>query len=303
MRKEDREIRQLNLSEEALLLKALYERYETASEELARMTRELMLDIDDPRVVYQIEYQNKLVEQIQEILGKMNADNVADIESFLLACAELGCLAALYSLAAQGMKTIAPLDYAVYSDAAKIVAGHTGNLATKVRGEISRGIAKGLTAEKIYGIIEPMVKADYNKVAQVARTEGGRVFEQNNFAGMLAAQSSESAVMKEWSSVMDVHVRKDHQILHGQRVPLNEPFVLHSVDGNIYEAMYPHGFGVPKEDINCRCSSIPIFNLDGHPPQEGDPTYDYYTSYYKKLLAAVTIAGAAAIDKTRQEKS
>ncbi|MCM1276050.1 MAG: phage head morphogenesis protein [Lachnospiraceae bacterium] len=59
---------------------------------------------------------------------------------------------------------------------------------------------------------------------------------------------------KEWKTIMDGHERDTHAIANGQRVPIDEPFI---VGG--YKMMFPRDvtYGAPpKEIINCRCSIV-----------------------------------------------
>jgi hypothetical protein len=49
-------------------------------------------------------------------------------------------------------------------------------------------------------------------------------------------------------------VRDTHSELDFTTIKLGERFVTDSGD----RAEFPGGFGVPSEDINCRCSTLPV---------------------------------------------
>ncbi|MDW8259887.1 MAG: phage minor head protein [Geminicoccaceae bacterium] len=66
---------------------------------------------------------------------------------------------------------------------------------------------------------------------------------------------------KQWLSTGDGHVRDTHRAMHGQVKRVNEPFV--SPSGAT--GMHPGGFGVPEEDIYCRCAAIPLFPGSSEP--------------------------------------
>ena len=52
MNRQEREVRNLNLNDEEVLLRDLYTRYEQATVELERLLKEMKLDINDPKVIY-----------------------------------------------------------------------------------------------------------------------------------------------------------------------------------------------------------------------------------------------------------
>lgn len=295
MNRREREVRSLSLSDEEQLLRDLYERYEQVSVELERLVKELKLDLDDPKVIYQMEQQAELEARIQEILSDANAKDEESVKGFLERCAELGFIGALYSLYHQGFAKDVNFDYSVTSDYAKRLAYHNAQLHLDAKSEITRGIATDMAFEEISRNVRDRVKVNVNKVVTVARTEGGREFERNNYEAMQVAQAQGTEVEKEWSSVMDSKVRPDHLKLHGQVVPLDEPFVLESEDGNTYTAMYPHGFGVAKEDINCRCTAVPRMKN----PTGQDNEYGSY-DLFKKALIATGLAWMAFGNRTSE---
>ena len=56
-------------------------------------------------------------------------------------------------------------------------------------------------------------------------------------------------VMKTWQTMLDDRVRDTHDYLEGTSVPVNRRF--YTFDGD--SAMYPGGFELPQNNINCRC--------------------------------------------------
>jgi uncharacterized protein with gpF-like domain len=55
---------------------------------------------------------------------------------------------------------------------------------------------------------------------------------------------------KTWVTMRDDRVRETHDYLEGMKIPINEPFVTYDMD----EAMYPGGFSLPENNVNCRCT-------------------------------------------------
>lgn len=68
---------------------------------------------------------------------------------------------------------------------------------------------------------------------------------------MKRAKANGADVVKEWDSTMDSRTRDTHVELDGQIRELEEPFEIGGM-----KAMYPHGFGIASEDINCRCAVL-----------------------------------------------
>ena len=62
-------------------------------------------------------------------------------------------------------------------------------------------------------------------------------------------------IRKEWLSSRDDSVRDTHVELDGQVVDVNDKFVVPST-GDSTES--PAAFGIAEEDINCRCTLIPV---------------------------------------------
>lgn len=58
-------------------------------------------------------------------------------------------------------------------------------------------------------------------------------------------------VVKQWDSTLDGKTRRSHRELDGQIRELEEPFEV-----NGHKAMFPSGFGIPSEDIHCRCACL-----------------------------------------------
>ena len=83
---------------------------------------------------------------------------------------------------------------------------------------------------------------------RIAETETHR--DANESA--LKTATKAGAKTKTWVTMMDDKVREDHDYLLGQTVGINEDF--YTWQG--YHAPAPGMFGIPEEDINCRCELV-----------------------------------------------
>lgn len=88
---------------------------------------------------------------------------------------------------------------------------------------------------------------------RIARTEGHRITQEATFDLIRKEKEAGADVVKQWDSTLDDRTRPHHSRLHGQIREVEEPF---EVAGR--KAMYPGGFGVPSEDINCRCDILSV---------------------------------------------
>jgi len=92
--------------------------------------------------------------------------------------------------------------------------------------------------------------AKRNRAATIARTELYSVMNEATVETM----KKNGLQMKEWMTAGDERTRDDHAIADGQRVPINEPFI---VGGESLQ--YPGDpVGSPGNIINCRCTILPV---------------------------------------------
>ena len=89
------------------------------------------------------------------------------------------------------------------------------------------------TAEEIIRLIDTEAVRDYNTGAYNAAKESGI-----------------PNLRKRWNTMMDDKVRDAHQFLEGTEVGIDDLF--YTDDGD--SAMYPGGFSLPENNVNCRCS-------------------------------------------------
>ena len=89
------------------------------------------------------------------------------------------------------------------------------------------------TAEEVLRVIDTEATRDYNAGAYNA-----------------AKASGVSGLRKRWYTMRDDRVRDTHDYLEGMEVGLDDAF--YTYDGD--SAMYPGGFSLPENNVNCRCS-------------------------------------------------
>lgn len=115
-------------------------------------------------------------------------------------------------------------------------------------------INKNLYRQKIHlELLDEYEQDPHNfawKLKVYGQTETHRLFNEAKFqAGEDAENSDEFVVQKMWDAILDERTRPTHFELDGTVKNLNEDFT--TFLGNVAPA--PGMFGVPEEDVNCRC--------------------------------------------------
>lgn len=118
---------------------------------------------------------------------------------------------------------------------------------------IAVGLADGDSYTRMAQRIAETLDGDYKKAMRIVRTEANRAINRG-FQNVTEEASdlllnSDYVEVKEWCSMEDESVRDTHQHLNGKKIHALDQFT--SKSGA--KASCPGGFGVAKEDINCRC--------------------------------------------------
>ena len=264
MNKRQREVQQVYLDNEKKVLKKLEENYQDALDEVNNKIEQLMArqDADQQYVIYQIEFQKALKTQIQAILEQLQANEFETVSEYLAEAYEDGYIGTMYDLQGQGIPLVMPIDQEQVVAAIKhetqlsedlytALGKDIADLQKKIAGEISRGISSGQMSSEIARNIASWARIPKNNAMRIARTEAHRIQCQAAMDAQFKAKDKGADVVKQWSSVLDGKTRTSHRKLERQIRELEEPFEV-----NGHKAMMPGGFGIAKEDINCRCALL-----------------------------------------------
>ena len=88
-------------------------------------------------------------------------------------------------------------------------------------------------------------KGKIDAILRVAETDAHRVLNAASYATAKKAK----AKYKTWVTMQDDKVRDSHDYLLAMTIPIDDYFVTYNGD----KALVPGQFGVPEEDVNCRC--------------------------------------------------
>ena len=263
MNKRQKQVQQSLLKDEAEVIKELEKSYAQAVKDIDSVIARLLARKDTENlqsIIYQIKYQRALKSELEGFLNVLHTRNYELIDEYLKNCYEQGHIGTLFDLQGQGVPLMLPLNqeqmisavtlnsklsYPLYNS----LGFSVDFLKTSVRMEISRGIAQELSYQEIARNIKNATDVDYKKSLRIVRTEGHRITQEATYNVQKRAIEKGADVVKQWDSTLDGRTRNTHRTLDGQIVGVDDYF--ESDSGG--RALYPGGFGDPKEDCNCRC--------------------------------------------------
>lgn len=119
--------------------------------------------------------------------------------------------------------------------------------------ELSEGFEKGEGIPELSNRIKNMLEFDMKRATVVARTE---IISSSNAGTLQGYKESGVVIGKEWSSTKDERTRDHHKEAEGQRVKLDEPFI---IDGDLLDYPGDNSYDAKASNvIQCRCSLKPI---------------------------------------------
>lgn len=318
MNRNEKEVLQYQLDKEKAVLQALEKQYKRALSDILDKTKILQVDIDaldqaietsdnDAQLlsmkrskVYQQQYQQALKKQIEAILEKLHSDEYSTIQEYLNGCYADGFIGAAYSLQAQGIPIITPIDQKAIVQAvqldSKVVEGYYKHLGVDfdrlkkvIPQEVSRGIASSLPYTDIARNLNNASKSGLYNAKRIVRTEGHRIQQQSAEDNRNAAKKKGADIVRQWDSTLDGRTRQSHRIVDGEIRELDEKF-----SNGLRFAGDPNGGAA--EVINCRCVTLTrarwaldeeeLETLKERAEYFGLDKTENFEDYKKKFLAA-----------------
>lgn len=213
----------------------------------------------------EIERQLQVGNEIQNILASVDKDVHQSVKDFAVNQGNLGYNGVFYAMeGAENITTPMTVINQKYIVNAlnKPVAGkrlskrlyqnrdHLSKVSTQA---LIDGLWDGNGYAEVAKRITDQTEASYRQSLRIARTEGGRVRSVTTQQGYDDAADMGIQFEKEWLATSDSRTRHDHTVLDGQRVEPDDEF---EIAGN--HAVGPRLFGIAREDINCRCTTISV---------------------------------------------
>lgn len=260
-----KELLRLGISKERLLKRELEKAYKKAGKDIERRIKRLTAEYEATGLegkVYQIQFQKALKIQIDQALAGLRSGVYRTIDDYRKDRYRDGYLGAMYDMQGQGVPLIIPIDPAMMEKAVvldsklskklyKRLGINIQRLKKTVRDEISRNLAAGKMYDFVAAGIDLKMHTGRYRAMRIARTEGQRIANEAACHAQERAKERGADIVKQWCAILDGRTRPSHALLNGQIREIGEPF---QIDG--HKAMYPGGFGIPSEDINCRCALL-----------------------------------------------
>ncbi len=146
---------------------------------------------------------------------------------------------------------------------------HFGGIDEVSRDALRRQLAEGFEAGEGPRVIAKRVRTLFDGFSKsrsetIARTE---VLRSSNFGTFQAHSASGLVFQRQWVGTGDLRVRDEHSpaisgSLHSQVVGIKEQFTITLAGSKDIgaTAFHPGAFGLASQDINCRCTTIPVID-------------------------------------------
>ena len=272
MNKRQKQVQQSLLNSEIDVIKQLERSYQKALNDINGVIAKLLARKDTENlqaIIYQLKYQRLLKSEIEGFLNALHTQNYQLIDDYLKDSYITAHIGTLFDLQGQGVPLILPLDQEQMISAITLnsklseplynsLGYDVEHLKINVVSEISRGIAQRLTYAEMARNLSAKTKLPMKRTFNIARTEGHRIQQEATYNLQARAKEKGAKIFKQWDSTLDRKTRPTHRELDGQMIGVNDYF--HSSGGG--KALYPGGFGDPKEDCNCRCCLVQVAEWD-----------------------------------------
>lgn len=265
MKKWEKEILAKQIQDESQVTIRIEQVYKKALEEIDNKIMALKSKEQIQSVIYQTKYQEQLKNQIQATYDKLTKTWYDTIDEYLKNCYEDSFYSTMYALHQEGIPIVIPFNQKEVAQASAQDSYHlsdtlsdklysnTFDVARKTVGQISKGMAMNESYATIATNIANRASISVNNALRITRTEGHRITNEVKMKTIAKVQDEGADVVKQWDSAIDRRTRPTHVELDGQLREIDQPFKIPSTGAT---AMYPGGFGIAKEDINCRCALL-----------------------------------------------
>ena len=130
-----------------------------------------------------------------------------------------------------------------------------------IRSIVEQGIVNGLSTDQMAEQMARSGAFSASRGRTIARTETTRLVTGSSVEAYQNAESDGITLMIRWASARDDKVRPSHVELDGEEVLNGELFTAIDDNGNISQGSGPGLMGSASEDINCRCTTLPIVQI------------------------------------------
>lgn len=265
MNKYQAEVLGNRIASEEQILKELKTSYKQAlkdiDEKMAQLLGRLKTaegELNKSTIDYQLNYQKALQAQIKAKLETLNTEQFETISDYLKQSYEDGYIGTMYDIHKQGIPIVSPIEeknmVKSIKNNTKLSSNLWGSLAEKtsilqsrIRSQISRGIAQNYSYDKIAFNLASEMSIGYNKAARIVRTESHRITQEATMDAQYKAKEKGADIVKQWDASLDKRTRESHAMVDGEIRELDKPFS----NGLMFPGDSANG--TAEEVVNCRC--------------------------------------------------
>jgi len=283
------ELDRISIKNYAVANNKLFANYQSTLAEIKKELRDYIDNYENLTFSQRLEAERlfRTAGQIDSILGGNSEEVNQIIKDYKTADAMLGYNGAMYSLEGRYRMVLEGfgLDKKFIENVVNSpVAGkrlstrlykNREKLARETTNMIIRETSKGKGYAHIARRITELTEANYKQSLRIARTEAGRVRTITTQRGYDdAVDLGVDGLQKRWVSGLDGRTRDSHGAADGQTVDHDEDFIVGDARGP-----GPRMTGDAGEDINCRCTTIPIVDNIAPELRLVDGEYQEYKTY------------------------
>ena len=157
----------------------------------------------------------------------------------------------------------------------KLNLGSLKSLSTDARrrlmDEITQGLIRGSSMPRMMRGVRDALGVSARQAMTIVRTEAHRAREIGHLGASQDSESKGVELLRAWDASLDSKVRPLHARLDGKKVKPGEKF--------LGLTKYPGGFGIAKQDINCRCTVTDV--IEGYEPEDRRASEDIKPEPYR----------------------
>ncbi len=158
---------------------------------------------------------------------------------------------------------LAALDARVLAAMRTFTHERLNNVAAEAQGKIGQQLGLvtvgGITPFQAIKAIQALLESEsIRRATTIVRTEVSRAFAVAAQSRLIQAAPLVPGLGKQWRRSGKIHSRWTHDLMDGQIVDPDKPFMVPNPDGGIDKMMCPHDPKAPPEQvINCGCIAVP----------------------------------------------
>lgn len=128
------------------------------------------------------------------------------------------------------------------------------DIGNRIQSRVLQGVIRGDTYEEMAGGIKETITKDYAKTRAMMEDMAHQYQDDALVQSFKDVAEEDIEITKTWVTAGDERVRDSHAAMDGQTVGADEYFVIPpGLPNSGAQADGPGLFGIPEEDINCRC--------------------------------------------------